>query len=273
MPDSHSQCVQGSQLLRVAGPPCTPLRPWAAHPLPWLLCRGPEHSSHSTVSFRLQFNKRQGVLWKWSQEENQKQSTPAAQEDFISSQAEDGEGCGENKLCKKGKARVSGDRSTGCCKGKGMARRRHPHISGESPGWPSPPPRQGRINLCSVHRTQEQLTLPTRPSAAPGSTLKQSTAAETHRRDPRTAGRDVVGGRARAVQLYQARGPQNSPEHPVQLVGNVVKGLELTGCLRAGSPSVQRWQWRWSLPCAHSPSRDREVSLQWGRSTAKGCMS
>lgn len=218
VPDSHSQHVMGSQLLWVAGPPCTPLCPWAAHPLPWLLCRGPERSSHFTVSFCLQFNKRQGVLWKRSQEENQKQSIPAAQEDFISSQAEDGEGCGENKLCRKGKARISGDRSTGCCKGKGMAGRRHSHISGESPGWPSPAPRQRRINLCSVHHTQEQLTLPTWPSAVPSSTLKQSTAAETHRHDPRTAGRDVVGGRARAVQLYQARGAQNSPEHSVQAV-------------------------------------------------------
>lgn len=71
---------------RVAGSPAPHCIP--ALPIP-LLHKGPKHLPHSTVSSCLQYNKTQGMLEKWSQEESRKQGFPALQEDFIRSRAEE----------------------------------------------------------------------------------------------------------------------------------------------------------------------------------------
>lgn len=156
----------------------------------------------------------------------------------------DGEGCGGNKLCA---GRERGDERRGECRvlqvGEGRAGEKHPHLSGEPPGWPGPVPRHRRINLLGVHHTQEQLTLLTPPSTAPSRSPeqalppKQSSTAETRSHHPGTAGRDMVWWESRGSVGAPGPGePQNSPEHPAQLAGSAVKGRGLTPI-----PVAQGW--------------------------------
>lgn len=143
---------------------------------------------------------------------------------------------------------------------EGRAGRKRPHLSGEPPGWPS------RINLCGVHHTQEQLTLLTQPSTAPGRSakqalpLKQSTTAETCSDHPGTAGRDMVRCESRRSVGAPGPGePQNQPRAPSPAGGQCGEGPGAHTHPRGsglGVPLCSNGSGDRASPCAHSPSGD-----------------